>query len=173
LAGSLLGFIVAADAVVAHPDRQTRSGGTFVVGMSAGDPDTLDPSLSRTFAAVEVYKAMCERLYDYDLKVNLLPELAAVMPTISKDRLTYTIPLRHGVRFNDGTPFNAQAVVTTIVRDMTHPRSSRAADYLPVDSVEATSPLLRYAVRQRFVERNIIRDLDRDDRSRRRASRAT
>ena len=31
------------------------------------------------------------------------------------------IPLRHGVRFNDGTPFTAQAVVTTIERDLTIP----------------------------------------------------
>jgi peptide/nickel transport system substrate-binding protein len=120
-----------------------RNGGTLVVGMSSGDPDTLDPSLSRTFGAAEVYKAMCERLYDYDLHVNLVPELAARLPTISKDRLTYTIPLRHGVRFNDGTPFNAQAVVATIERDRTIPRSSRAGDYTPIASVRAPS---RYTV---------------------------
>jgi peptide/nickel transport system substrate-binding protein len=111
--------------------------------MTRGDPDTLDPSLSRTFDAVEVYKAMCERLYDYDLKVNLVPELAARLPKISKDKLTYTIPLRHGVRFNDGTPFTAQAVVATIERDLTIPRSSRAGDYLPVAAVKAPS---RYTV---------------------------
>ena len=35
---------------------------------------------------------------------------------ISKDKRTYTIPLRQGIEFNDGTPFNAQAVVTTLQR---------------------------------------------------------
>ena len=111
--------------------------------MSGDDPDTLDPSLTRSFGSVEVYKAMCERLYDYDTNVNLVPELAKKLPTISKDGLTYTIPLRHGVRFNDGTPFNAQAVKATIDRDRTIPRSSRAGDYQPVVSVTALS---RYTV---------------------------
>ena len=139
LAGLFLA-VVAAGAGVARPERQAKNGGTLVIGMSRGDADTLDPSLSRTFGTVEVYKAICERLYDYDLKVKLVPELAADLPTISKDRLTYTIPLRHGVRFNDGTPFNAEAIRTTIVRDLTIPGSTRASDYKPVADVEAPNP---------------------------------
>jgi peptide/nickel transport system substrate-binding protein len=142
LTGLVLSLVVGPDAVVAHPDRPTK-GGTLVVGMSRGDPDTLDPSLSRTFDSVEVFKAMCERLYDYDLEVRVVPELAAALPTISKDRLTYTIPLRHGIRFNDGTPFDAHAVVTTIERDLTIPGSSRAGDYSPVAAVTAPG---RYTV---------------------------
>ena len=52
--------------------------------------------------------------------------LAEAMPTVSRDGLTYTIKLRQGVLFNDGTPFNADAVVATDRRFMT-PGSSRAA----------------------------------------------
>jgi peptide/nickel transport system substrate-binding protein len=40
--------------------------------------------------------------------------------------------------FNDGTPFNAQAVVTTLQRDLTLPGSSRASDLSPIDTVTAT-----------------------------------
>ena len=43
--------------------------------------------------------------------------------SISKDKLTYTIPLRQGIEFNDGTPFNAQAVVTTLQRMISLPGS--------------------------------------------------
>src|SRR5579864_3715735 len=110
-AGTLVGLtlaLIVPTAVSARPDRQAANGGTLVVGMSRGDPDSLDPSLERTFDPVEIYKAICLRLYDYDTSMRLLPELAAALPTISKNRLTYTIPLRRGVRFNDGTPLTAQ-----------------------------------------------------------------
>ena len=38
-------------------------------------------------------------------------------------------PLRHGILFNDGTPFNAQAVVFSFQRYTTYPGSARASDY--------------------------------------------
>src|SRR5262249_26064319 len=62
------------------------------------------------------------------------------LPTISADKLTYTIPLRKGIVFNDGTPFNAAAVAATIQRDQTIPGSSRASDFSAVDSVTAAGP---------------------------------
>jgi peptide/nickel transport system substrate-binding protein len=43
------------------------------------------------------------------------------LPTISPDKLTYTIPLRKGIEFNDDTPFNAHAVVVSLERDLTLP----------------------------------------------------
>src|SRR5205814_1072209 len=49
-----------------------------------------------------------------------------------------TIPLRRGVKFNDGTPFNAQAVVTSLARHKTLPGSSRASDLEPIDSLSAS-----------------------------------
>ena len=56
---------------------------------------------------------MCQRLYELDAKQQLAPVLAAALPVLSKDKLSYTIQLRQGIQFNDGTPFNAQAVVTS------------------------------------------------------------
>ena len=49
----------------------------------------------------------CEKLYDLNAKAQIVPQLASALPTLSKDKLTVTIPLRKGIRFNDGTPFNA------------------------------------------------------------------
>jgi len=48
-----------------------------------------------------------------------------------------TIPLRKGIKFNDGTPFNADAVVKTIQRDQTLKGSARASEISPVDTVAA------------------------------------
>src|SRR5262245_27266154 len=106
----------------------TKYGGTLVVGI-ASDPGTLDPILPASASAVMVFTSICERLYDFDSKLRVAPQLAAALPSISKDKLTYTIPLRRGIVFNDGTPFNAQAVVTTIQRMIMHPKSGRASDF--------------------------------------------
>jgi peptide/nickel transport system substrate-binding protein len=97
--------------------------------------------LATSTASLLIFPAMCQRLYDYDARQQLLPVLAASVPVLSKDKLTYTIPLRRGVRFNDGTPFNAQAVVTSVQRYMT-PTSTGAtrSDWAGIDSVRASGP---------------------------------
>jgi peptide/nickel transport system substrate-binding protein len=103
----------------------------------AEDPDPLDPTTSGTFVSRIVYVDMCEKLYDVGPKLQIVPQLATALPTVSKDRKTLTIPLRRGVRFNDGTPFNAQAVKTTFEHYITYKESSRAGDLASVASVEA------------------------------------
>ena len=118
-------------------------GGTLVVGLSGGNPATLDPILNGGGSAIEVYLAMCQRLYGVVSNHGRLedaPMLAAAKPVLSKDKLTYTIKLRQGIRFNDGTPFNAQAVVTSIERLMSDPASTRTTDYSNVASVASAGP---------------------------------
>jgi peptide/nickel transport system substrate-binding protein len=102
----------------------------------------LDPTLSQTFSADVVFDTFCEKLYDIDDKAHIVPELAAALPTVSKDRLTATIPLRRGIRFNDGTPFNASAVVTTLRRHQTMEGSFRASDLAPIERVGARGALM-------------------------------
>jgi peptide/nickel transport system substrate-binding protein len=131
-----LGLIGPAEA---HPDAASRYGGTLVVGIS-GFPDALDPTLSRTLQAIVVYNSFCEQLYDFDAKSRIVPQLAAALPTVSKDKLIYTIPLRHGIVFNDGTPFNAQAVVTTLQRMISLPGSTRTGELSSIASVAASDP---------------------------------
>ena len=59
------------------------------------------------------------------------------MPKFSVNKKTVTIKLRTGIRFNDGTPFNAAAVKQSIERHKTMPRSMRASELAPVASVDA------------------------------------
>jgi peptide/nickel transport system substrate-binding protein len=102
----------------------------------AEDPDPLDPTTSGTFVSRIVYVDMCEKLYDVGEKLQIVPQLASALPQVSKDRKTLTIPLRKGIKFNDGTPFNAQAVKTTFEHFITYKESSRAGDLAPVASIE-------------------------------------
>jgi peptide/nickel transport system substrate-binding protein len=121
---------------------RAKYGGTLVVRLT-GDPTPIDPTL-RGAQALSVYRVMCYRLYEYAEnhgQLELAPVLAAAPPLLSPDRRSYTIQLRQGIEFNDGTPFNAQAVVTNYQHYTTYPGSIRASDFASVDNVTATGPL--------------------------------
>jgi peptide/nickel transport system substrate-binding protein len=117
-----------------------KNGGTLVIALAA-DPDALDPTTARTFVGRIVFAHMCEKLYDLNAKLQIVPQLAAALPQVSQDKLTYTIKLRSGIKFNDGTPLNAQAVKASIDRHRTLKGSTRASELSPVDSVNVTGPL--------------------------------
>jgi peptide/nickel transport system substrate-binding protein len=139
---ALVAACVAALAAAVATARTTRSsadirsGGTLTIGL-AEEPDALDPTLARTFVGRIVFLAMCEKLYDLDSHLNIVPQLATALPQVSKDKLTYTIKLRSGVKFNDGTAFDAAAVKTTLDRDLTLKGSVRASEISPISSVAA------------------------------------
>src|SRR5688500_3017927 len=65
------------------------------------DADTLDPTFGQTFGGRYVFMHMCEKLYDLSPELEIVPQLAAELPTVSADGLTVSIPLREGVQFND------------------------------------------------------------------------
>ena len=112
-----------------------KNGGTLTIGL-AEEPDALDPTLARTFVGRMVFESMCEKLYDLDSHLNIVPELAAALPQVSKDKLTYTIKLRTGVKFNDGTPFDSAAVKTSLERDLTLKGSVRASEISPIKTID-------------------------------------
>jgi peptide/nickel transport system substrate-binding protein len=121
----------------------TGSGPTassITVGL-AGAPDALDPTTGSTLVGRTVFANMCQKLYDINAQLDIVPQLAASLPTVSKDGLTYTINLRPGILFNDATPFNAQAVKTTLDRYLTSSNSVRAAELTGLKSVSVTGPL--------------------------------
>ena len=135
----------------AEPAASGRFGGTLVVGLTHPFPDSLDPSLNQSFSSVVVFRAIAERLYDFDAKGHVYPELASTLPSISSDRLTYTIPLRRGIVFNDGTPFNAEAVAVSLERDITLPNASHASNLEPVQSVDTAGQYtVEIHLKQRF-----------------------
>jgi len=117
---------------------QAKAGGTLTIAL-AEDPDALDPTLARTFVGRMVFLHMCEKLYDLNAKLEIVPQLAAALPTLSADKKTMTIRLRTGVRFNDGTPFNAQAVKVSLDRHRNLTASARASELAPVASVDVVN----------------------------------
>ncbi len=80
-------------------------------------PRTIDPADSYEAAGLIIIYNLGETLYTYKLgTTELEPRLAIALPQISADGLTYTIPIRQGVKFHDGTDFNAEAMAFSLNR---------------------------------------------------------
>jgi peptide/nickel transport system substrate-binding protein len=105
------------------------------------DPDILDPTLSRTYVGRIIFSQMCEKLYEIDESLNIAPQLAAALPAISDGGKTVTIKLRSGVKFNDGTPFNAEAMKLSLDRHREMKGSNRRSELESVTAVEVVDPL--------------------------------
>ena len=120
-------------------NRSAKNGGTLVVALS-DEPDPLDPTTARTLVGRSVFMSICEKLYDINAKLDIVPQLAADMPATSADGKTVTIKLRSGVKFADGTTMDAAAVKTSLDRDLTLPTSARKSDLNSVESVSVSDP---------------------------------
>src|SRR6266576_3171957 len=101
----------------------------------AEDPDVLDPTLARTFVGRVVFAALCDKLFDVDEKLNIVPQLATSYEW-SADRKALTIKLRQGVTFHDGEKLDAAAVKFNIERHKNMAGSNRRAELAPVSSVD-------------------------------------
>src|SRR5256886_11277164 len=132
LAFAAAGLLVSSEAVV-HAQSTLRIG-------IAQDPDVLDPSISRTYVGRIVFAAFCDKLFDIDEKLNIVPQLALSHET-SADGKEMTIKLRPGVKFHDGEPFDAEAAKFSIERHLTLPASFRKPELATVDHVDVVDPL--------------------------------
>ncbi|WP_251551435.1 ABC transporter substrate-binding protein [Neobacillus muris] len=85
-----------------------KTDNTLIIGLD-DDPPQLDPHRSSAAVDRQVFHSLFNTLIDIDENLEFVPELAKEW-TISEDELTYTLKLQEGVQFQDGTPFNAEAV---------------------------------------------------------------
>ncbi|MEK4026883.1 MULTISPECIES: ABC transporter substrate-binding protein [unclassified Sporosarcina] len=94
----------------------SKEGGTMVYARGA-DSVGLDPINITDGESIRVTHAIFETLFEYDKDLQLQPKLAESYKT-SEDGLTWTLALKKGVTFHDGTDFNADAVVFNFERWM-------------------------------------------------------
>ncbi|BDG61644.1 ABC transporter substrate-binding protein [Caldinitratiruptor microaerophilus] len=104
------------------------------------DPPKLDPHLSSSAIDRQVQNNIFDKLVELDEKLNVVPELATEWK-ISEDGKVYTFKLRQGVKFHDGTDFNAEAVKFNFER-MLNPelKSPRRNEVSMVEKVEVLDP---------------------------------
>ncbi|ODP29924.1 Heme-binding protein [Paenibacillus nuruki] len=96
-------------------ETAATGGGTLIVGRG-GDSAALDPAIVTDGESLKIAQQVFDTLLDYkEGTTEVMPSLAESW-TISEDALTYTFKLREGVKFHDGTDFNADAVVFNFER---------------------------------------------------------
>src|ERR1700746_918360 len=101
----------------------------------AEDPDILDPTLARTFVGRVVFASLCDKLFDIDEKLAIVPQLATSYQW-SADNKALTLKLRQGVTFHDGEKFDAAAVKYNIERHKNMAGSNRRGELAPISSVD-------------------------------------
>ncbi|MBO0684919.1 MAG: ABC transporter substrate-binding protein, partial [Candidatus Dormibacteraeota bacterium] len=104
---------------------------TLIYG-APGEPDTLDPAAGLSGFDQYYTKSIYDTLIKTDTHVNpVVPDLATSWEFMGTDKLTFRLHLRHGVLFQDGTPFNADAVKATIDHNRT---TGLLTDIVPIKS---------------------------------------
>jgi ABC-type transport system substrate-binding protein len=112
---------------------------TYVQGTEI---DTLDPAISRSTPSQIVISHLFSRLVSWDGPgfKEIVPDLAESW-SVSPDGKLWTFKLRQGVKFHDGTPFDAAAVKFNLDRLRSAELGSpNRAYYAAVEAVEAPSP---------------------------------
>jgi peptide/nickel transport system substrate-binding protein len=108
---------------------------TLRIGL-AEDPDILDPTMARTFVGRIVFAGLCDKLFDLDEKLNVVPQLATSYKW-SADNKSLEIKLREGATFHDGEKFDAAAVKYNLERHKNMKGSNRRGELAVVSSVDA------------------------------------
>jgi peptide/nickel transport system substrate-binding protein len=103
------------------------------------DPDILDPTLGSSYVGRIVFAGLCDKLFDIDTKLNIVPQLATGYEW--KDPTHLVIHIRDGVRFQDNEKLDADAVKYKLMRDLTAKGSMRRGEVSSIDSIDIIDPL--------------------------------
>lgn len=141
LTGALLvSILFACQNNLPTPKKVVARSGRITIGTTS-TITTLDPADAYSQFVGNVHFNTLERLYTYKPgTTELVPQLATAMPKVSDDGLTYTIPIRTGVKFHDRTDFSAEAMSFSLKRfiNLKGSPSFLLADV--VKSIRVTSP---------------------------------
>ena len=110
-----------------------KRGGTLRVGFYI-EAATMDPHLSGSKIDRQVYHNLYEPLLVLDLKLGLRPGLAESWQQV--DPKTLVFKLQRGVKFHDGTDFNAEVAKFNFNRMKTDPKSVRKGETANIESVD-------------------------------------
>lgn len=124
----------AAQPTVTVASAGIKKGGTLVIA-DFSDQKTLDPAFINTTPMRNIGRAIYDTLVDIDLNGNYVPVLAERWET--PDPRTWVLYLRQGIKYPDGTPFDAEAVKFNIDRHLDpKTKSKQIGEVLTVDKVE-------------------------------------
>src|SRR5437899_2782559 len=142
--GAPLASLDARSVLAADPPKR---GGTLRVGFYI-EAATMDPHFSGSKIDRQVYHNIYEPLVTLDVKLGIKPGLAESWQ--QPDPKTLILRLRRGVKFHDGTDFNAEAARSTSNRMKTDPKTVLTGE---IDVMDYVQPRDVAAVR---ADRNVV-----------------
>ncbi|HTE83260.1 MAG TPA: ABC transporter substrate-binding protein [Dehalococcoidia bacterium] len=110
-----------------------KSGGTATIALES-ELRTLDPLDSSLLVEREVFYNMYDSLFTIDPSLKITPGLVKSWDVT--DPMNYKFTLQSGVKYQDGTAFDAQSVKDNVQRYQTTATSRRKSDLASVSSVE-------------------------------------
>jgi peptide/nickel transport system substrate-binding protein len=118
------------------------SGGSEIVIALGSEPTTLDPQIREDGGERAVNDNVYETLIARDKEGELIPSLAAEMPT-QVDETTWEVTLREGIEFHNGNPLDAEAVAASFQRiidpELASEQSSFFAGISEIEAVDETT----------------------------------
>ena len=128
--GTIAGAMILAGCADSERDSNSNSnesGGTFVFAGSA-EPVSLDPFFASDGESFRVARQVFEGLVGTEPGTADPAPLLAKSWEVADDGLSYTFDLETGVKFQDGTDFNAEAVCANFDRWYNMPASAQTED---------------------------------------------
>lgn len=102
---------------VSTPSSATALYGGTMTTAAASDPETFDPAVCTGATCWNIMRMVFDRMYDYDGPTsNLKLQAAQDFPKVSADGLTYSMKLKSGLTFSDGSPVTAKDVAYSYAR---------------------------------------------------------
>ncbi|GER88742.1 oligopeptide-binding protein OppA [Dictyobacter vulcani] len=95
-----------------------------------GDINSFDPATVQDTDSNFPIQAVFTGLVTLDKDLKVKPQLAAALPTVSSDGMTYTFKLRDGLKFSNGDPLTSKDVVYSINRAVAKETNSPVSYYL-------------------------------------------
>ncbi len=144
----LAGFLAMYPVVAQPAHAQEQRGDLLRIGIR-DDPDLLDPTYSRTYVGTVVMTALCDKLFDFDARLAIVPVLASGYEWA--DSRTLVIRLRPDIQFQNGERLDAEAVKYTLERHLNAQGSFRRSEIGAMDHAEVVDPLtVRVVMKQPF-----------------------
>lgn len=111
----------------AGDSEETSKAITIALG---GEPPTLDSQLSASGLVSAITDNVNESLMNRTAEGELIPGLAQEVPTLVNPK-TWRFKLRTGIKFSNGEPFNADAVVASVERVLDPTLESEQSSFFP------------------------------------------
>jgi peptide/nickel transport system substrate-binding protein len=132
-----VGLFIVAACGGGNPTSNVKEGGTLTYSLDA-DAQTLNPFEVGDVSSARAIQFMFPNLYQADKNLNIVPDLADGMPTVSADLKTWTVKIRSGAKWSDGTPITSKDVMTTAqIQGNPNLDTDASFDWSPVTDVKA------------------------------------